>query len=160
MEIERKYLVKSSGYRQVATSRKHLVQGFLNTHPDRTVRVRIVEGAGYLTIKGRSNKSGTSRFEWEHPLSLEDARNLLALCETPLMEKYRYRVPFGGHIFEVDEFRGANLGLIVAEVELLTEDEKVLKPDWLGTEVTGINRYYNSQLIQNPYTTWDDQEKQ
>lgn len=160
LEIERKYLVKSTAYRQVATSKKYLVQGFLNTHPDRTVRVRILEDTGFLTIKGRSNETGTSRFEWEHVLSLGDANNLLALCEAPLMEKYRYCVPFGGHIFEVDEFQGVNQGLVVAEVELLAEEETVLKPEWLGIEVTGRNKYYNSQLIKNPYTTWDKKEKQ
>lgn len=153
-EIERKYLVKSQEFRQQAISRKHIVQGFLNTDPDRTVRIRLTEDSAFLTVKGRSNDSGLSRFEWEHPISMEEGRALLALCEGPPMEKYRYTVPAGRHTFEVDEFLGANNGLLLAEVELEREDDEIMKPDWLGKEVTGQKQYYNSQLIKKPYSLW------
>lgn len=154
IEIERKYLLKSEEFRKEAVSRKHIVQGFLNTDPDRTVRIRITEDSAYLTVKGRSNNSGLSRFEWEHQITMEEGRELLTLCESPLMEKYRYMVPAGRHIFEIDEFLGANSGLMLAEVELDQEDDVIIKPDWLGKEVTGEKKYYNSQLIKKPYSLW------
>ncbi len=154
IEIERKFLVKSTAYQKEATAKERMVQGFLNTHPDRTVRVRIVGEQGFLTIKGRSNNSGTTRFEWEQGLSRNEAEKLLTLCEEGIIEKVRYDVPFGGHIFEVDEFSGANKGLVVAEVELKSEAEVFEKPDWLGEEVTGAVEYYNSQLSKKPFKTW------
>ena len=153
-EIERKFLVSSEDFRALAHSKKLLVQGFLNTHPDRTVRVRITEDLAFLTVKGRSSASGTTRFEWESAISVADARALLELCEQPLIEKYRYRVPVGQHCYEVDEFLGANSGLIVAEIELKSEEEAIEKPAWLGREVTGNIAYYNSQLIKKPYNKW------
>ncbi len=154
MEIERKFLVISSQYRKEAKKQYKIAQGFLNTHPSRTVRVRIKDRQGYLTVKGMSNDSGTSRFEWEQQIGVEDAQQLLALCEPGLIEKRRYEIPIGNHIFEVDDFLGDNEGLVIAEVELKEEEENFLKPEWLGEEVTGDIKYYNSQLSKNPYKTW------
>jgi CYTH domain-containing protein len=154
IEIERKYLVTSRAYRDRAESMKKMVQGFLNTDPERTVRVRIFNNEGYLTIKGKSNATGTTRFEWERKIPKEEAVVLLEMCEKPLIEKNRFEVRVGGHIFEVDEFLGANEGLVLAEVELQNENEKIAIPDWLGEEVTGQTEYYNSQLIKNPYSRW------
>ena len=154
IEIERKFLVKSESYKSFASSRTRIVQGFLNTDADRTVRIRIKGETGYITVKGRSNTSGTSRFEWEKEISVKDADALLLLCEKGILEKYRYEIPTGNHVFEVDEFYGDNEGLTVAEVELNSEDETFEKPDWLGKEVTGEVKYYNSQLSKNPFTCW------
>lgn len=154
IEIERKFLVTSLDYKKVATSRKRIVQGFLNTHPERTVRVRIKKDSGYLTIKGKSNEAGTSRYEYEQEIALTDAEKLLELCEEGVIEKIRYEVPFENHLFEVDEFYAENEGLILAEVELQYEDEEFKKPVWLGVEVTGDVKYYNSQLSKNPYLKW------
>lgn len=156
IEIERKFLVVSNAYRHLAQSQTKVAQGFLNTHPERTVRVRTMGGKGYLTIKGKSNESGTSRFEWEHVIAVSEAIKLLDLCEGYILEKIRYRVPFGNHIFEVDEFLGDNRGLVVAEVELQQEDETFEKPNWLGKEVTGQVPYYNSQLVLKPFGQWRD----
>ncbi len=155
LEIERKYLVKSDRFRKLASRKRHIIQGFLCTDPERTVRVRVVDDLAFLTIKGITSDSGLSRFEWEHRLPLTDGHDLLALCKKPLMEKFRYEIPVGSHLFEVDEFLGANLGLLLAEVELSREDEAVPVPDWIGEEVTGQNKYYNSQLSINPFTTWN-----
>ena len=154
IEIERKFLVKSNAYQAEASESERIEQGFLNTDPDRTVRVRIRGDKGYLTIKGRSNKTGTTRFEWEHEIGLTEAEALLKICEEGVVEKIRYLVPFGPHIFEVDEFTGSNDGLTVAEVELEDEAETFGKPHWLGEEVTGDTRYYNSQLSKQPFSTW------
>lgn len=154
IEIERKFLVNSDAYRKEALSKENIVQGFLNTHADRTVRVRINGDFGYLTVKGKSNKSGTSRFEWEMEISLEDAKALIMICEDGIIEKTRYRVLKGQHTFEIDEFYGDNDGLVMAEIELMNEDEAYERPDWLGIEVTGDIKYYNSQLSKNPFKTW------
>tara|TARA_R110002167_G_scaffold13570_5_gene56205 strand:+ start:3635 stop:4108 length:474 start_codon:yes stop_codon:yes gene_type:complete len=154
IEIERKFLVNSTAYVEFSSSHQTIVQGFLNTHPARTVRVRIKENKGYLTIKGKSNLSGTSRFEWEQEVPLEEAENLLRLCEPGIIEKVRYLVIFGGHVFEVDVFQGDNHGLVIAEVELQQETEPIMKPDWLGLEVTGDVKYYNSYLSKHPFKTW------
>jgi len=154
IEIERKFLVESNAYKAQASSKSRIVQGFLNTHPERTVRVRVKGDMGFLTIKGESNKAGTSRFEWEKRIDKRDAEALLNLCEEGVLEKTRYEVSFGEHIFEVDEFHGENQGLVVAEVELNSEDEEFEKPDWLAKEVTGDVRYYNSQLSKKAYKTW------
>lgn len=153
-EIERKFLVKDDGYKIEAISEKRIVQGFLNTHPERTVRVRIKADKGFLTIKGKGNDSGTTRFEWEKEIPVIEAEALLKLCEEGVIEKVRYEVEIGNHIFEVDEFSGDNQGLIVAEVELTSENEDYTKPTWLGEEVTGDVRYYNSQLSKNPFKDW------
>lgn len=154
IEIERKFLVKSAMFKSLARSKTRIVQGFLNTDPQRTVRVRIAGEKGYITVKGKSNSSGTTRFEWEKEISVKEADALLLLCEKGILEKYRYELPVGGHLFEVDEFKQDNAGLIIAEVELNSENELFEKPDWLGAEVTGEVKYYNSQLSKNPYTTW------
>ncbi|MCK0157495.1 CYTH domain-containing protein [Cellulophaga sp. F20128] len=154
VEIERKFLVKTNAYRAKASTQKRIVQGFLNTDPERTVRVRIKGETGYLTVKGISNTSGTSRFEWEKEIAQTEAEQLLKICEQGVIDKVRYNVAVGEHIFEVDEFYGDNEGLIVAEVELQTENEHFKKPDWLGDEVTGVVKYYNSQLSKNPYKDW------
>ncbi|MGH1385001.1 CYTH domain-containing protein [Kordia sp.] len=153
-EIERKFLVNSLKFKKEARSSFQIAQGFLNTHAERTVRVRIKGNQGFLTIKGKSNESGTSRFEWETEISVAEAKELLHLCEKGIIEKIRYNIPYGNHIFEVDEFFGENEGLIVAEVELQHENETFQKPDWLGEEVTGQTNYYNSQLSKKPYKTW------
>lgn len=154
LEIERKFLVTSDAYRQEATSQTRIAQGFLNTDPSRTVRVRIMGDKGFLTVKGASNDSGTTRFEWEIEISTAEATNLIDLCESGILEKIRYEVSVGRHLFEVDEFLGENKGLVVAEVELNHEDEKFERPKWLGDEVTGQRKYYNSQLSKTPFTTW------
>lgn len=154
IEIERKFLVRSDAYKKDAISREMISQGFLNTHPERTVRIRIEGKWGYLTIKGKSNKAGTSRFEWEKEISLEEAKDLLQLCEYGVIEKTRYKIHIGNHFYEVDEFHGKNEGLIVVEIELEDENEPFEKPDWLGKEVTGNIKYYNSQLSKKPYKTW------
>lgn len=154
IEIERKFLVTSSAYQEQATSKERIVQGFLNTHPERTVRVRIKADSGFLTVKGKSNEAGTIRFEWEKEISVSDAEQLLLICEPGVIDKVRYNVPVGQHIFEVDEFYGDNEGLVVAEVELREEEENFKKPEWLGKEVTGEVRYYNSQLGKIPFKSW------
>lgn len=154
LEIERKFLVRSDGYKEKAASQTRIVQGFLNTDPHRTVRVRIKGDRGFLTVKGASNDSGTTRFEWETEISAAEAANLIDLCEAGILEKVRFEVPYGKHVYEVDEFLGENKGLVLAEVELNHEDERFEKPDWLGEEVTGQIPYYNSQLSKCPYTQW------
>lgn len=154
IEIERKFLVLSDAFKKQASSKARIVQGFLNTHPERTVRVRVKGGSGFLTIKGKSNESGTSRFEWEKEIDMMEAESLLRLCEEGTLEKTRFEIVVGNHVFEVDEFHGENQGLIVAEVELNSEDEAFEKPHWLGEEVTGDIKYYNSQLSKQSYKTW------
>lgn len=151
IEIERKFLVKSDNYKKQAYAKSRIVQGFLNTNPERTVRVRINGENGFLTVKGKSNEKGTTRFEWEKNISIEEAEALLKICEPGTIEKVRYEVKIGKHIFEVDEFSGANEGLIIAEVELESEDEFFEQPDWLGEEVTGQTQYYNSQLSKRSF---------
>ena len=154
LEIERKFLVRSDGFKQNARSQTRIVQGFLNTDPERTVRVRIKGEKGFLTVKGASNESGTTRFEWETEITVVEATNLIDLCEAGILEKVRFEVPMGKHMFEVDEFLGENKGLLLAEVELTHEDERFEKPDWLGEEVTGQVQYYNSQLSLKPFKEW------
>ena len=152
-EIERKFLVKGE-YKSKSYEQSRIVQGYISSERGRTVRVRIRDGKGYLTIKGASNASGTSRYEWEKELPLSEAEELMKLCEPGVIDKTRYLVRSGRHTFEVDEFYGENEGLVVAEVELASEDEAFEKPDFIGREVTGDVRYYNSQLMKRPYTTW------
>ncbi len=152
-EIERKFLVIGD-FKSQAFEQSRIVQGYISSARGRTVRVRIRNGRGYLTIKGASNESGTSRYEWEKELPLHEAEELMKLCEPGVIDKTRYLVRSGKHIFEVDEFYGENEGLIVAEVELNAEDEAFVKPSFIGQEVTGEVRYYNSQLMKKPYTTW------
>lgn len=153
-EIERKFLVNNLQFKEEAVDSFEIAQGFLNTHPERTVRVRIKGNKGFLTIKGKSNEAGTTRFEWEKPITIEEAKQLLQLCEKGIIEKTRYNIPKGNHVFEVDEFFGENTGLIIAEVELHHENETYEIPTWLGKEVTGQTQYYNSQLSKKPYKNW------
>lgn len=155
IEIERKFLVKSDAFKKGASSKFRIVQGFLNTHSERTVRVRIKGESAFLTIKGKSNSSGTSRFEWEIEIDVTEAELLLDLCEEGILEKTRYEIPSGKHTYEVDEFHKENDGLFVAEIELDNENDAFEKPDWLGKEVTGEVKYYNSQLSKLPYKNWE-----
>lgn len=152
-EIERKFLVTGE-YKSLAFKQSWVVQGYISSAHGRTVRVRIQDRKGYLTIKGASNASGTTRYEWEKELPMDEAEELMKLCEPGIIDKTRYLVRSGEHVFEVDEFYGENEGLVVAEVELTSEDEAFVKPDFIGREVTGDVRYYNSQLMKKPYTTW------
>jgi adenylate cyclase len=152
-EIERKFLVDGD-YQSAATSSQRIVQGYLSSVPERTVRVRIKGDQGFLTIKGIGSASGASRYEWEREIPAAEAEELLSLCEPGVIDKTRHLVPCGRHIFEVDEFHGDNDGLVVAEVELGSEDEAYERPDWLGEEVTGEARYYNSQLMKHPFKNW------
>ncbi|MDO7172020.1 CYTH domain-containing protein [Mariniflexile sp. AS56] len=154
IEIERKFLVNSNRYKTEAFKSTRIIQGFLNTHKERTVRVRLKGDMGFITVKGASTHDGLSRFEWEKSLLKEEVEALLKLCEPGIIDKTRYEVNVGNHIFEVDEFYGENDGLVVAEVELNSENETFLKPDWLGEEVTGAIKYYNSQLSKKPFKTW------
>lgn len=155
VEIERKFLVSSNRYREQASSKSVIVQGYLNSDPQRTVRVRIKDQIGYITIKGKSCDSGVSRFEWEKEISKLEAETLLELCEKTVIRKTRFEISVADHLFEVDEFTGPNTGLIIAEVELSHKNEKFLKPDWLGREVTGEKKYYNSNLSKHPFINWD-----
>jgi adenylate cyclase len=157
VEIERKFLVSRDGLEKVkhlVTSHHRLTQGYLNSSPDRTVRVRIKDDCAFMTVKGRSSESGLSRFEWEKEIAVADARELMALCEPGVIDKVRYVVEYEGYVFEVDEFFGENEGLVVAEVELKDEAENFDRPEWLGEEVTGQTQYYNSSLARLPYTKW------
>ena len=152
VEIERKFLPAGDGWRALGEP-VLLRQGYLSSNPERTVRVRVEGGQGTMTIKGKS--VGATRGEWEYPIPLADANELLnRLCEQPIIEKYRRRIPFAGNVWEVDEFLGANQGLVVAEVELDAEEQQFDKPEWIGAEVTDDPRYFNSSLIRNPYSTW------
>ncbi|CAM1373998.1 Inorganic triphosphatase [Tenacibaculum litopenaei] len=155
VEIERKFLVNSMVFRDIASKKNYIKQGFLNSDKERVVRVRIKDTEGFLTVKGPSNAEGTTRFEWERPIPLQEAEALLLLCEDFIIEKYRYLIPVGKHTYEVDVFLGMNEGLVVAEVELQTETEHFEKPEWLGVEVTGIEKYYNSNLSSYPFQKWD-----
>ncbi len=151
-EIERKFLVKSDAWKEAA---KGIVyrQGYLSSVKERVVRVRTIEKKGYLTIKGVTR--GVSRSEFEYEISAEDASIMLdEICEKPIIEKKRYKIPYGGLVFEVDEFFGENGGLVVAEVELGDENQKIDLPDWIGEEVSGDPRYFNSNLIKHPYRKW------
>ena len=154
LEIERKFLINSEAFKSESKRHYRIVQGFLNTDPERTVRIRLKGETGYLTIKGKSSKNGLSRFEWEKEISNSEAEALLGLCERGTIDKTRYDVEVGHHVYEVDVFSGENKGLIVAEVELDSENESFQKPKWLGKEVTGDKRYYNSNLSKNPFKNW------
>ncbi len=156
-EIERKFLVTDTSYRELATSSSHIVQGYICSDKGRTVRIRIRNDKGYLTIKGGSNAAGLSRYEWEQEIDVADAHDLLKLCEPGVIDKVRYLVPSGNHVFEVDEFAGENQGLVIAEVELAAEDEPYTKPAFIGQEVTGNRRYYNSHLRVYPYSIWKNE---
>lgn len=153
-EIERKFLVKSEAFKDQAFNSYDIRQGFLNSAPERTVRIRLKNDKGFLTIKGKSSADGLSRFEWEKEIPKTDAEALLLLCEKRIIDKTRYEVKVGNHTFEVDEFYGDNQGLIIAEVELNSKTDTFEKPDWLGEEVTGDIKYYNSNLSKLPFKNW------
>ena len=153
-EIERKFKVIGQSYKELAVSHTNIAQGYLCTDTGRTVRVRIRNDRGYLTIKGPSVDNGLSRFEWEREIALADAQQLLNLCLPGVIRKTRYLVPAGRHTFEVDEFFGDNEGLVMAEVELSHPDESYERPSFLGEEVTGDRRYYNSSLTKHPFKDW------
>ena len=145
-EIERKFLVKSDNYKKNATHQYLIQQGFLNRDKHRTVRIRIKDDKGFITIKGISSKDGLSRLEWEKEIDIQDALDLLKLCEGHIIQKTRYEVKIGHHMYEVDEFHDQHKGLVIAEIELDSKNESFEKPNWLGKEVTGQPKYYNSQL--------------
>jgi len=155
IEIERKFLTTSDAFKVEAFAKTRITQGYLSAVPERTVRVRIKGNKGFLTIKGASNESGLSRFEWEKEIPVEEANELLKLCEKGIIDKTRFEVKKGNHIFEIDAFYGENEGLIVAEIELDSETETFEKPVWLGKEVTNDKRYYNSYLSQHPFKNWE-----
>ena len=154
VEIEQKFLVQGD-YKSLAVSHSRIRQGYICSSRGRTVRVRLRDDKGYLTIKGPSLNGGLSRYEFEKEISVDEALSLLCLCEPGMVDKIRWLVPVGKHVFEVDEFFGDNEGLVVAEVELAEETEDFERPAFLGMEVTGDRRYYNSSLRSNPYKKWD-----
>jgi len=154
IEIERKYLVTSLDFLNEYYNKNEIAQGYLCSQVERTVRIRIKESTGFITIKGIGNESGTSRFEWEREITLEEAQSLLKLCEKGVIEKTRYEINAGKHIIEVDVFHGENKGLIIAEIELENENDTIIKPQWLGEEVTNDERYYNAYLSKNPFINW------
>jgi len=150
-EIERKFLVKNDDFKSLSFKSRYIKQGYLNSDKNRAVRVRIIDDVAFLTVKGASNETGTTRFEWEREISVEDAIQLMDLCEPGIIEKTRYYHKVGNHIFEIDEFSGNNEGLILAEVELSHENEPYEKPTYLDQEVTGNVQYYNSSLSKRPF---------
>jgi adenylate cyclase len=153
MEIERKFLVKGDTWRSLGSGEIYR-QGYLATKEEATVRVRVVGDRGYLTIKGKT--VGIARSEFEYSISVEDAQIMLdTLCDRPLIEKIRYKIPLGNLVWEVDEFLGENEGLILAEVELMDEQEAIELPDWLGAEISSDSRYYNANLVKYPYRQWE-----
>jgi len=152
-EIERKFLIQGD-FKSLADKKIRIIQGYLSSAPERTVRIRIKDKKGYITIKGIGNESGVSRLEWEKEIPLAEAQELLKICEQGVIDKTRYLIKVGKHTFEIDEFYGDNEGLILAEVELKSENEQFEKPNWLGKEVTGDLKYYNSMLKKNPYKNW------
>jgi adenylate cyclase len=152
-EIERKFLVKGD-FKPFVSKQTRIVQGYLSSVPERTVRVRIKGDKGFITVKGIGNDSGASRFEWEKEVPVNEIDDLLKICEPGVIDKTRYLVKAGVHTFEVDEFHADNQGLVLAEVELSSEGEEFEKPSWLGEEVTGDTRYYNSMLMKHPFTRW------
>lgn len=153
-EIERKFLVVSDEFKSLASKQTRITQGYLSSVPERTVRVRTKGEKGFITIKGIGNASGASRYEWEKEIPVAEVQELLKICEPGVIDKTRYEVKVGIHTYEVDEFYGENQGLTVAEIELSSEEDDFQKPSWLGEEVTGDVKYYNSMLMKNPYTKW------
>lgn len=172
IETERKFLVNGNGFKAEAVASHRMVQGYICRESGRTVRVRIADDRAYLTIKGAGDASGMSRLEWEMEINVSDARQLLTLCSEGIIDKTRYIVPasicidpesstcpYGDRraeerVWEIDEFYGDNEGLVMAEIELESIDERFVRPSWLGEEVTGDRRYYNSMLSVHPYSTW------
>ncbi|MBQ8226773.1 MAG: CYTH domain-containing protein [Bacteroidaceae bacterium] len=156
IEIERKFLVEGD-YKSCATSHSRIIQGYISSQRGRTVRVRIRDRQGYLTIKGPSTAGGLSRYEFEKEITLDEALSLLRICEPGIIDKVRWLVPVGKHTFEVDEFFGENEGLVMAEVELSDENEAYERPEFLGREVTGDRRFYNSCLRVHPFKEWREE---
>ncbi|WP_310554586.1 CYTH domain-containing protein [Flavobacterium sp.] len=154
IEIERKFLVLNTDFEAVAVAKNRIVQGYLNSNPERTVRVRIKGDKGFLTIKGKGSDSGTTRLEWESEIPVAEAEQLLSLCESGVIDKVRFEIPSGKHTYEVDVFEGENFGLVIAEIELNSENEAFEKPSWLGKEVTGNVKYYNAYLSNRPFKNW------
>jgi adenylate cyclase len=152
-EIERKFLVKGD-YKPFVKESIQIVQGYLSSNPQRSVRVRLKGSKGFLTVKGESNKGGTTRFEWETGITKEEAEKLLQICEAGVIDKTRNIINVNQHVYEVDEFYGENEGLVLAEIELSSENETFEKPAWLGEEVTGDAKYYNAMLSKNPFKSW------
>ena len=153
LEIEKKFLV-TGDFLKESIKATRITQGYLSSVPERTVRVRIKGDKGYITVKGIGSASGASRYEWEKEIPVSEVEQLLAICEPGVIDKTRHLVASGKHTFEVDVFYGENEGLVLAEVELSSEDEAFVKPGWLGQEVTGDSRFYNSMLMKNPYKSW------
>jgi len=152
-EIERKFLVKGD-FKSKAKKQIRIKQSYISLVPERTVRIRITNDKGFITIKGAANDSGVSHYEWEKEISVKEAEELFKLCETGVIDKTRFLVDVGNHTYEVDEFYGDNQGLLVAEIELGAEEDDFIKPDWLGEEVTGNINYYNASLMKNPFKDW------
>jgi adenylate cyclase len=153
LEIERKFLINGD-YKKHAVKSLTIKQGYISTVHGITVRVRLKDKKGYLTIKGSTGESGLSRYEWEKEIAYEEADELLSLCDSGIIDKTRYIIPAGNYTWEVDEFHGENEGLFIAEIELKSESDTFSVPDWLGKEVTGDLRYYNSYIAKNPFTRW------
>lgn len=156
-EIERKFMVNGE-FKSLSRKSMHIMQGYLSSVPERTVRVRVRDSQGFITVKGKSDMYGISRFEWEREIPVDDARELLKLCEDGVIDKTRYLVDYKGHTFEVDEFHGQNDGLTMAELELVSPDEVFQKPEWLGREVTGDEHYYNAYISRHPYNEWANKQ--
>lgn len=154
LEIERKFLVLNDDFKNEAFQKHRIIQKYLSSVPERSVRIRLKDDVGYLTIKGKGNSSGISRLEWEREIPENEANELLNICEDGAIDKYRYLIRFGKHVYEIDEYLGENEGLIIAEIELASEKELFERPAWLGEEVTGIKKYYNSMLRTNPFSKW------
>ena len=153
-EIERKFLVKNDDFKKSAFKSSRIIQGYLSSVAERTVRIRIKDDEAYITIKGLSNSSGLTRFEWEKEIPLDEAKELIELCEPGIIDKTRYYIKSAHFTFEIDEFYGENEGLVVTEIELQNEDDIFELPEWLGEEVTGDIRYYNSYLSKHPFAKW------
>lgn len=154
LEIERKFLVKGNDYRNEAYKYYDMVQGYIAHENGRSVRIRITNTESLITIKGPTDAKGMSRYEWNHTIDKRDAVELMELCQGSKIEKRRYLIHSGPHVFEIDEFHGENEGLVIAEVELTSENEVFQKPDFIGDEVTGDKRYYNAHLTRDPYKNW------
>ena len=152
-EIERKFLIAGE-FRSEKVKSFRIIQGYLSSIPERTVRVRIKDNRGFITVKGPGNDSGTTRFAWEKEIPLAEAEELLKICEPGIIDKTRYEIRHGNHLFEIDVFSGDNAGLVIAEVELASENEYFEMPAWLGKEITGDRKYYNSALKDNPFSRW------
>ncbi|CAI8291586.1 MAG: CYTH domain-containing protein [Flavobacteriaceae bacterium] len=154
IEIERKFLVKSSEYKTLAFKVEVFTQAYISKNPARSVRIRIVKNEGFLTIKGISKNKGTTRFEWEKKLPIDEALELMKLCEDEVILKNRYFIKHDEVVIEVDEFLKKNQGLVIAEIELKSVDQKLRLPSWIGKEITGENKYYNLSLIDSPFISW------